>query len=73
MSHLLTLTFQGLGGELFILIGDHVDAKWELIDARLLATQVVNTDLRIGDTSAKEEGEGGRGREKRKRKRRKEW
>jgi len=48
-----TRGFQGLGGELFILVGDHVDAKWELIDARLLATQVVNTDLRIGDTSAK--------------------
>jgi len=48
-----TRGFQGLGGELFILVGDHVDAERELIDARLLTTQVVNTDLGIGDTSAK--------------------
>jgi len=45
--------FQGLGGELFILIRDHVDAERELINARLLATQVVDTNLRIGDTPAK--------------------
>ena len=46
-------TFEGLGGELFILVGDHVDAERELIDARLFTTQVVNTDLGIGDTPEK--------------------
>jgi len=45
--------FQGLGGELFILVGDHVDAERKLVDARLLTTQVVNTNLRIGHTPAK--------------------
>jgi len=45
--------FQGLGGELFVLVGDHVDAKRELIDARSFTTQIVNTNLRIGDTPAK--------------------
>jgi len=48
-----TRSFEGLGGELFILVGDHVDAERELIDARLFTTQVVNTDLGIGDTPAK--------------------
>jgi len=45
--------FQSLGGELFILVGDHVDAERELIDTRPFTTQVVDTDLRIGDTPAK--------------------
>jgi len=45
--------FQGLGGELFVLVGDHVDAKRELVDARSFTTQIVNTNLRIGDTPAK--------------------
>ena len=53
-------TFEGLGGELFILVGDHVDAERELIDARLFTTQVVNTDLGIGDTPEKEGEERGR-------------
>jgi len=48
-----TSSFQGLGGELFILVGDHVDAERELVDARLLTAQVVNTNLRIGHTPAK--------------------
>jgi len=48
-----TRSFQGLSGELFILVRDHVDAERELIDASLFTTQVVNTDLRIGDTPAK--------------------
>jgi len=48
-----TSGFQGLGGELFILVGDHVDAERELIDTRPFTTQVVDTDLRIGDTPAK--------------------
>jgi len=45
--------FQGLSRELFILIGDHVDAERELINASLLTTQVVNTNFGIGDTPAK--------------------
>jgi len=48
-----TSGFEGLGGELFILVGDHVDAERELIDTRPFTTQVVDTDLRIGDTPAK--------------------
>jgi len=45
--------FQSLGRELFVLIRDHVDTERELIDTSLLTTQIVNTDLWIGDTSAK--------------------
>ena len=44
------LTFQGFGGELFILVGNHVDAERELIDSSPLTSQIVNTDLGIGDT-----------------------
>jgi len=45
--------FQGFGGELFILVGNHVDAERKLIDSSLLTSQIVNTDLGIGDTPAK--------------------
>jgi len=45
--------FQSFGGELFILVGDHVDAERELIDSGPLPSQIVNTDLGIGDTPAK--------------------
>jgi len=45
--------FQGFGGELFILVGNHVDAERELIDSSPLTSQIVNTDLGIGDTPAK--------------------
>jgi len=48
-----TSGFEGLGGELFILVGDHVDAERELIDSGPLPSQIVNTDLGIGDTPAK--------------------
>jgi len=45
--------FQSFGGELFILVGNHVDAERELIDSGPLPSQIVNTDLGIGDTPAK--------------------
>merc|ERR1711860_28465 len=47
-----TSRFEGLGGELFMLVGDHVDAQGKFIDASPLTTQVVNTNLGIRDTPA---------------------
>jgi hypothetical protein len=37
--------FEGLGGKLFVLVGDEVDASWELIDTCSLATKIVDSQL----------------------------
>ena len=46
-----TGSLQGLAAQLLTLIGDEVDAEREFVDGGLLATQVVDTDLGIGDTA----------------------
>lgn len=44
-------SFQCLTAKLFILIRHQVYAKWEVLYASLLLTQVKNPDLSIGDTT----------------------
>lgn len=46
-----TGSFESLGGQLLVLVGDHVHAQRELIDVGLLTSQVVDTDLRVRDTT----------------------
>ena len=46
-----TGSLESFGGELFIFVGDHVDAEREFIDVRTLAAKVEDTDLGIGDTT----------------------
>jgi acyl dehydratase len=43
--------FKGLGAQLFVLVGDQVDAERELIDVRALATEIEDTNLRVWDTT----------------------
>jgi hypothetical protein len=43
--------FEGLGGELFILVGDEVDAVREVVDGSALAAEIVDSDLGVGDTT----------------------
>ena len=45
-------SLQSLGGQLLVLIGNKVNAQRELVDAGLLATEIVDPDLGIGDTTA---------------------
>jgi len=45
--------FQGLGRDLLVLVGHHVDGTGEHVSGRLLHTVVVDTDLGIRDTTAK--------------------
>lgn len=42
---------EGLGTQLLILVGDHVDAEREIIDGRTLTAQVEDADLGIGHTT----------------------
>ena len=46
-----TGSLQSLGAQLFILVGDHVDAERELVDVRLLSAKIEDTDLWVGDTT----------------------
>jgi len=46
-----TSGFQSLGAQLFILVGDQVDAERELIDVCALTAKIENTNLRVGDTT----------------------
>jgi len=43
--------FESLGAQLFVLIGDEVDAAGELVDVGALAAQVEDADLGIGHTT----------------------
>jgi len=42
---------EGLGAQLLILVGDQVDAGWELVDVGALTSQVEDTDLWVWDTT----------------------
>lgn len=46
-----TSGFEGLGGQLLVLVGDHVHAQREVIDAGLLTSQIKDTDLGVGNTT----------------------
>ena len=45
-----TSCLKSFRGELLILIRDQVDTQWEVLNACLLATQVKDADLGVGDT-----------------------
>jgi hypothetical protein len=46
-----TSGFQSLGGELFIFVGDEVNAEREVVDVGLLTSQIEDTDLGVGNTT----------------------
>jgi len=46
-----TSGFQSLGTQLFIFVGNQVNAERELVDIRLLSAKVENTNLRVGYTT----------------------
>ena len=43
--------FEGLGRQLFVLVGDQVDAKRELVDIGTLAAEIEDADLWVGHTT----------------------
>lgn len=43
--------FEGLGGQLLVLVGDEMDAEREVVYIGLLATEVEDADLSIGYTT----------------------
>jgi len=43
---------EGLGRDLLLLVTEQVDAEGELVDTSLLTTEVVDTNLWVGDTTA---------------------
>lgn len=46
-----TSGFESLGGKLFIFVGDEVNAAREVVDVGLLTSQIVDTDLGVGNTT----------------------
>lgn len=46
-----TGSLEGLGGKLLILVGDQVDAEWELVNVGLLATEIEDANLWVWDTT----------------------
>ena len=44
-------SFQSLGTQLFIFVGDHVNAERKVIDVCLLSTEIKDADLGIGYTT----------------------
>ena len=46
-----TGSLKGLGGKLLILVGDQVDAEWELVNVGLLATEIEDANLWVWDTT----------------------
>ena len=46
-----TGSFEGFGGKLFVFVGDHVDAKREVVHRSLLTTQIEDTNLGVGNTT----------------------
>jgi hypothetical protein len=43
--------FESLRAQLFILVGDEVDAQREVVDGRTLSAEIKNADLGIGNTT----------------------
>ncbi len=46
-----TGSFESLGRQLFVLVGDQVNAEWEVVYIGALTTEIENADLSIGDTT----------------------
>ena len=46
-----TGSLKGLRGKLLILVGDQVDAEWELVNVGLLATEIEDANLWVWDTT----------------------
>jgi len=46
-----TGSLKSLGTQLFVLVGDHVDAQRELIDVRALSSEIEDTNLRVRNTT----------------------
>lgn len=46
-----TSGFESLGGKLFIFVGDEVNAAREVVDVGLLTSQIVDTNLGVGNTT----------------------
>jgi len=46
-----TGSLESLGGQLLVLVGDHVDAQGELVDIGLLATEIEDANLGVGHTT----------------------
>ena len=46
-----TGSFESLGGQLLVLVGDQVHAEREVVDIGLLTSQIVDTDLGVGNTT----------------------
>ena len=44
-------SFKSLGAQLFVFVGDHVDAEGKFVDICTLATEVEDTNLRVGYTT----------------------
>lgn len=42
---------EGLGAQLFILVGDEVNAEGEVVDVRLLAAEIEDSNLGVRDTT----------------------
>jgi hypothetical protein len=42
---------ESLRAQLFVLVGDHVDAQREVIDLRTLSAKIEDSNLRVGDTT----------------------
>lgn len=43
--------FESLRAQLFVLVGDHVDAEREVVDIGTLATEIEDANLGVGDTT----------------------
>jgi hypothetical protein len=46
-----TGSLQSLGAQLFIFVGNQVNAEGELVDVRTLSAKIEDTDLWVGDTT----------------------
>jgi hypothetical protein len=44
-------SLESLGRDLLVLVGDQVAAEGEVVDRSLLSSEVVDTDLRVGEAS----------------------
>ena len=46
-----TGSLEGFGAQLFIFVGDEVNAEREVVDVSTLSAEIEDTNLRIGDTT----------------------
>lgn len=46
-------SLKSFGTKLFIFVGNHMNAKGELVNIGLLATEIEDANFRVGDTTVK--------------------